>query len=190
MNRPREKGLALILVMTVVLALAIVATPFVLSMILQERTATAARYISQADYGAEGAKNYAVGRLMAGVDPSERRAPSGLASSYYYDTDQEFDIRLVDDLKSRVNISDPKGSIWGVAVQDEQGKLNAGTCNVDALKNLARMVDGRVINLKDYITLYSGRDAGWVCPQAQPARTSGQTLTWRSRPRAGCSSRW
>src|SRR5258706_8456009 len=27
------------------------------------------------------------------------------------------------------------------------------------------MVDGRVISLKDYITLYSGRDATWICPQ-------------------------
>ncbi|MBI3855971.1 MAG: hypothetical protein HY293_09810, partial [Planctomycetes bacterium] len=165
MNQRRDEGLALILVMTVVLALSIIATPFVLSMILQERSGTTARYLSQADYGADGAKNYAMWRLMLSVDPLERRAPSGLSSSYYYDTDQEFDIRLDDDLKSKVKISDPKGSIWGVTVQDEQGKLNARTCNPSALRNLASMVDGRVINLKDYITIYSGRDATWIAPQ-------------------------
>src|SRR5689334_2674750 len=165
MNRRRDKALALILVMTVILALAIIATPFVLSMILQERTGTAARYLSQADYGADGAKNYAMWRLIQSVDYIERRGGGGAASSYYYDTETEFDIRLDDDIRNRVRISDPKGSIWGVTVQDEQGKLNTRTCGEPALRNLNSMVDARVINLKDYLTLYSGRDATWIAPQ-------------------------
>src|SRR5579859_1579396 len=166
MNQRRERGLALILVMTVVMALAIIATPFVLSMILQERTGTTARYVSQADYGTDGAKNYAIWRLMPSLDPLERRNPQGLTSTYTYDTDREFDVRLDEDpLRSKLSIADPKGSIWGISVQDEQGKLNTKTCNVNALQNLARMVDGRVVNLKDYLTMYSGRDASWVCPQ-------------------------
>ena len=121
MNQRRERGLALILVMTVVMALAIIATPFVLSMILQERTGTAARYLSQADYGADGAKNYAIWRLMPSLDPLERRNPQGLSSSYTYDTEQEFDVHLDEDpLKSKLKVADPKGSIWGITVQDEQ----------------------------------------------------------------------
>ena len=141
MKQRRERGLALILVMTVVMALAIIATPFVLSMILQERSGTTARYLSQADYGADGAKNYAIWRLMPSLDPLERRNPQGLSSSYTYDTDQEFDIHLDEDpLKSKMKIADPKGSIWGVTVQDEQGKLNTKTCNVNALQNLARKI--------------------------------------------------
>ncbi|HLY09040.1 MAG TPA: hypothetical protein VKW04_07055 [Planctomycetota bacterium] len=166
MKQGREQGLALILVMTVVMALAIIATPFVVSMILQERTGTTARYLSQADYGADGAKNYAIWRLMPSLDPLERRSPQGLSSSYTYDTDREFEVHLDEDpLRSKLKIEDPKGSIWGITVQDEQGKLNTKTCNVNALLNLSRMVDGRVVNLKDYLTLYSGRDAIWVCPQ-------------------------
>lgn len=166
MNQRRDRGLALILVMTVVLALAIIATPFVLSMILQERSGTAARYLSQADFGADGAKNYAIWRLMPSNDYYERRNPSGLSSSYTFDTDKEFDVRLDEDpIRSKLKVSDPKSSIWGVAVQDEQGKLNTRTCNPSALQNLSRLVDGRVVNLKDYLTLYSGRDATWICPQ-------------------------
>ncbi|MBV8879802.1 MAG: hypothetical protein JO332_07560, partial [Planctomycetaceae bacterium] len=166
MRQRQERGLALILVMTVVMALAIIATPFVLSMILQERTGTAARYLSQADYGADGAKNYAIWRLMPSLDPLERRNPQGLSSSYTYDTDQEFDIRLDEDpLRSKLKIADPKGAIWGISVQDEQGKLNTRTCNPEALRTLSNLVDGRVINRKDYLTMYSGRDAVWVCPQ-------------------------
>jgi len=166
MKQRQDRGLALILVMTVVMALAIIATPFVLSMILQERTGTSARYLSQADYGADGAKNYAIWRLMPSLDSLERRSPSGLSSSYTYDTEKEFEVNLDEEpIKSKLKISDPKGSIWGITVQDEQGKLNTRTCNPTALENLSRMVDGRVINLKDYLTLYSGRDATWVCPQ-------------------------
>ena len=96
--RRRERGIALVLVMTVVLALAIVATPFVLSMLLQERSGTLARYESQADYGADGARNYALWRLMLSIDPIERRAGAGAGAfqSYYWDNAQEFDIRLDD----------------------------------------------------------------------------------------------
>src|SRR5437867_3052248 len=91
-----ERGIALVLVMTGVLALAVVATPFVLSMLLQERCGTLSRYESQADYGAEGAKNFALWRLMYSIDPIERRFPTGLSNSYYWDTEQEFDIRIDD----------------------------------------------------------------------------------------------
>src|ERR1043165_8050257 len=111
MKRRRDEGLALILVMTVVLALAIIATPFVLSMILQERSGTTARYLSQADYGADGAKNFAMWRLMLSLDPIERRSGTGIYSSYYYDTRQEFDIRLDDQYLSKLKISDPRGAI-------------------------------------------------------------------------------
>jgi len=177
MKQRNERGLALILVMTVVLALAIIATPFVLSMILQERTGTSARYLSQADYGADGAKNYAIWRLMPSVDPLERRSPSGLSSSYTYDTDREFEVRLDEmPLTPKLHVSDPKGSIWGVSVQDEQGKLNTKTCGVAAVTNLTSMVDSRVVSLKDYLTLYSGRDATWIAPQRirQIGFTKGQ----------------
>ena len=43
--RAREQGIALVLVMTVVLALTIVATPFVLSMLLQERSGRGPSYV-------------------------------------------------------------------------------------------------------------------------------------------------
>lgn len=177
MKQRNERGLALILVMTVVLALSIIATPFVLSMILQERTGTSARYLSQADYGADGAKNYAIWRLMPSVDPLERRSPSGMSSSYTYDTDREFEVRLDEmPLSTKMHVSDPKGSIWGINVQDEQGKLNTKTCSIAALTNLASMVDSRVVSLKDYLTLYSGRDATWIAPQRirQMGFTKGQ----------------
>src|SRR5687768_10522178 len=118
MHRGR-RGLALVLVMTVVLALSVIATPFVLSMILQERSGTMSRYASQADRGADGARNYALWRLMGGLDPIERRFSSGANNGYYYDVPLEFDVRLDEQYLTQRNgpkIADPRGAIWGVDV--------------------------------------------------------------------------
>lgn len=172
-----ERGLALVLVLTVLLALALVATPFVLSMLLHEQSGTASRYFSQADYGAEGARSYALWRLMYSLDPVERRQGSGPFASYHFDAAEEFDIRLTDAYLRRLGIADPRGAIWGLAVQDEQGKLNVRSAPERALTTLAQAVTGRSISSplqfetsslaapKDYLTQYSGRDAAWICPQ-------------------------
>ncbi len=178
MSRRREEGLALVLVMTVVLALAVVATPFVLSMLLQERSGTVARFDSQAEYGAEGAKNYAMWRLMLSVDPLERRYGTGVFSTYTHDTRNEFYVRLDDQYLSQpqVQFGDPRGVIWGISLQDEQGKLNLRSAPQQMLASLSQAVDGRpgtytgflqngVADLKDYLTMYSGRDASWIAPQ-------------------------
>lgn len=179
----RQRGLALVLVMTVVLALSIIATPFVLSMILQERSGTMSRYASQADWGADGARNYALWRLMAGLDPLERRSGAGANNSYYYDLPVEFDIRLDEQYLNQKNgpkVADPKGAIWGLSVQDEQGKLNVRTAPSGAIGRVKSVVDDRVVSHKDFLTMYSGRDFTWIVPQrirsmgvAQPGMNTG-----------------
>ena len=142
----RERGLALVLVLTVLLALALVATPFVLSMLLHEQSGAASRFFSQADYGAEGARNYAVWRLMSSLDPVERRAGAGAFNTYHFDPAQEFDIRLTDAYLRRLGIADPRGAIWGLVVQDEQGKLNVRSAPERALTTLVQAVTGRSIS--------------------------------------------
>lgn len=182
-----ERGLALVLVLTVLLALALVATPFVLSMLLHEQSGTTSRYFSQADYGAEGARGYALWWLMQSLDPLERRAAgAGAFNSYHFDPADEFDIRLTDAPLRRLGIADPQGPLWGLSVQDEQGKLNVRSAPVRALTTLAQGVTGRSISSplqfeslslaapKDYLTQYSGREAAWVCPQ-RLREAGGQT---------------
>src|SRR5687768_11003349 len=181
-----RRGLALVLVMTVVLALSIIATPFVLSMILQERSGTMSRYASQADWGADGARNYALWRLMGGLDPVERRFGGGANNSYYYDLPVELDIRLDEPYlngKNGPKVADPKGAIWGLNVQDEQGKLNVRTAPSGAIGRVKSTVDDRIVFHKDFLTLYSGRDHVWIVPQrirsmgvAQPGMNTGPGL--------------
>ena len=67
-----RRGIALVLVLTVLLALALVATPFVLSMVMQEKTASAFKATRMADYGSRGVRNYAVAWLVPGNDYMER----------------------------------------------------------------------------------------------------------------------
>ncbi len=175
--RPRSRrGIALVLVMTVILALAIIGTPFVLSMLLQEKSGVVARYEAGADYGTRGATNYAVSRLWRGVDPLERRSPIGHNNSYTFDTPRELELPLTESLLPRESVLNPRGAIWGVNVQDEQGKINVRTAPVSVMTKLRALVDARVVSLKDYHTLFSGRDATWIVPQrvrAAGGRSSG-----------------
>lgn len=177
--------MALVLVMTVVLALTLIATPFVLSMILQERTGTVARYASQADYGADGVRNYAAWRLMTGVEHFERRNGGPLAS-YYYDVASEFEVRLEEAaLADGADIVDPKGSIWGVRTADEQGKLNVRTAPLRAVNRVRMGVDDRVADRKDYLTMYSGRDMRWISPQRIRAVNGTFSAQLRNVPTQG-----
>jgi hypothetical protein len=179
-----DRGMALVLVLTVCLALILVATPFVLSMILQERGGTMSRYASQAEWGAEGAKNYALWKLMYSIDPVERRSTAGPMATYTFDTLEELTVPLEhDSLGKQVSVLDPRGPIWGLSTQDEQGKLNVKTASPRSVARVQGMVDDRVGNLKDYLTLYSGRDATWVVPQRirsmgtnQPGQATGSGI--------------
>ncbi|HYF00810.1 MAG TPA: hypothetical protein VEJ18_17950, partial [Planctomycetota bacterium] len=157
--------MALVLVLTVILALTLIATPFVLSMVLQERSGTMARYASQADWAADGAKNYALWRLMQSVDPIERGA-RGNGNTYYFDAPTELEVRLDDPaLAQKLKIADPKGSIWGLTVQDEQAKINVKSAPETLVGRVLGGIDPAVVSPKEFLTLYSGRDATWVVPQ-------------------------
>ena len=160
----RRRGMALILVMTVILVLSIIATPFVLSMILQEKGAVAARCESQAWYAAEGGRNFAQWALMNGVECMERRYPSGPFRSYYYDTEEEIRLNLASSALPS-STRNPRGAIWGLSVQDEQGKVNLRTAPERVLRSLEDYLRNVAVNPRDFVTIYSGRDARWVFPQ-------------------------
>src|SRR5439155_8186984 len=100
-----RRGIALVLVLTVILALAIIATPFVLSMIKQEQGATVEKALQQSSWGAEGAKNWAVVRLYDGIEPAERQQKNGTP---YCDGPEEFNrITLADMRLASLKVNDP-----------------------------------------------------------------------------------
>ncbi|MBI4563828.1 MAG: hypothetical protein HY716_03935 [Planctomycetes bacterium] len=151
------------LVLTVLMALAIIATPFVLSMLEQEKTAAVGRSERQADYGAEGARNFAIAHLVRGTEGFERHAPTGIHNTPYQDTPDEFQIDLRDARLKALRIADPRGRIWGASAQDEQGKINTLSAPSRVLDTLRSLVDVRIADVKDYVTIYSSRPSRWGC---------------------------
>ena len=165
--RGSRSGLALILVLTVIMALAVIATPFVLSMIMHEKTAVVERARRQAGYGAEGIRNFAVISLYRNAEYFERRdlEQGKTEATPYSDTPEEFVVEVRDARLKDLKVRDPKGFLWGVTATDEQGKINVDSAPDRISVNVRTALSGRVVDLKEILTLYSGRVAHWVRPQ-------------------------
>lgn len=165
--RASDRGMALLVVLLVILALSIIATPLVLSTLSQEKSAKGLLSRTQADYGGMAARNYAVSRLHRTHDLVERRNTTD-KTAYVWDGPAEWDICVQDPpLAKSLNLSSEAGLIAGVVVADEQGKANWHSAKdirrfADTLKSL---VDFRIADVKDFTTLYSIRPARWIHPQ-------------------------
>ncbi|HEU4339287.1 MAG TPA: hypothetical protein VFS19_04400, partial [Planctomycetota bacterium] len=159
--------MALILVLTVIMALAVIATPFVLSMIMHEKTAVAERARRQAGYGAEGVRNFAVTQLYRNAEYFERQdlEQGKQEATPYADTVDEFTVEIRDARLKDLKVRDPKGFLWGVTATDEQGKINVSSAPDRVAVNARTSMSQRVVDLKDMLTIYSGRPARWVRPQ-------------------------
>jgi hypothetical protein len=158
--RRNDRGLALILVLTVILALAIIATPFVLSMLKQEKSATTHKSKQKSDAGSTGASNWAVYFAMQGADWNERT----VGATPYEDPIAEFRPPM-NDSRLQLDSRNPAGNLWGAALQDEQSKLNIRSCPESALVTLKQLVDPRINDPRDYLTQWSVREARWIFPQ-------------------------
>lgn len=124
-----RRGVAIIMVMVVLAGLIALAAPFVLSMLLQSRSARSDLTEAQARAGAEAAVDHAIAQLHKLV-----KAPG-------YDGTPDMD--TLDELKIdmtmpgvNVNVQDPRGLLWSARVEDEQGKLNLQTVPPAVLGNL------------------------------------------------------
>jgi len=130
--RRGEKGIAVMMVVLVLAALLAIAGPFALSMYLYERSARHFRDSARARLAAEGAVAHAVAVLRRTEDEAEKSGRFGPPwNTPDYDSAEEFDVRFefpdkpAGALRSAgVSFDDPKGVIWSVRVEDEQGKIN------------------------------------------------------------------
>src|SRR5688572_16493478 len=152
MRTHSRSGLALILVLTVIMALVVIATPFVLSMIMHEKTAVAERAQRQAGWGAEGVRNFALAQLFRTAESFEREG-SDKGGTPYMDDPSEFMVDIRDARLKDIKVLDPQGNIWGVEAHDEQGKINVLTAPDRVVLNLRTNLSSRVIDMKDILTL-------------------------------------
>lgn len=156
--------MALILVLLVLGALALIATPFVISMLVQERISQLQLHAQKAGSAAEAIKNFAVCRLYHTHDFYERVLRRPPFNNPYVDTLAELFINL-GELEQPFALRDPSGRLCGIHVQDEQGKINIFSAPQQLLKNIRDIVDTRIARLRDFVTLYSVRDCEWILPQ-------------------------
>ncbi|MHC4777201.1 MAG: hypothetical protein ACYTFG_01350 [Planctomycetota bacterium] len=141
--RASESGIALIMVIVILLALVAIATPFTVSMQLQEKSSRTILYQAQAKLLAESARNYAVARLYRTHETLEKSGRYGSPfNTPDWDTQEEFGVEM--DLETQkdilgkldVNLTDPRGLLWSVDVEDEQAKVNLNSITPWILGNL------------------------------------------------------
>ena len=145
-----QRGFALILVILILTGMLLIGVPFAISMRLSSSRAQTSLANAHARYGAEGAYNHAIACLM---QTQEQHDPWPLTldnvtddyfESYTVDLPAELEVvfepdydinedsdRAEDDPYIDLYISpdelstrNPRGSIWSVDVEDEQGKIN------------------------------------------------------------------
>ena len=125
----RERGVALMAVILVLLALVAIATPFALSMRNQDRAAATQVHRSRAESTVEAGLALAeevLVRTSPGVDPTP-----------HWDGPEELSVRLKSELEAyEANANDPTGSIWSVSASDEQGRVDVNHCSPFLLSNL------------------------------------------------------
>lgn len=159
--------MALIMVVMVLAILVVIGTPFAVSMLLQEKSGHSFLEDARARYAAEGARNHAVAQLVNGHDFLERsrqaRAPW---NDPYIDGIAEAVADPLELVNEGITVADPKGAIWGVKVEDEQGKLNVRTVPPRVIQVLDGLLLGSPVPRWHYVTEHSQRPASWVLPQA------------------------
>lgn len=121
-----RRGMALIAVILVLVALAVIATPFALSMRNQDRAAALLSYNNRAVEGVRSTARVAAAQL-AMSDPAFDPTP-------HWDGPDELAVRL--DLKAySTNVNDPTGSIWSARADDAQGRIHVNHCSPFLLGN-------------------------------------------------------
>lgn len=124
-DRASERGIALIAVIAALSALLLIAVPFSMSMRDHRESATAFSARAKTRAGASSVLAYAKAQLA--------RTHESIDETPEYDTPDELRIEFTG-LPFRVD--DPKGLLWSVDVEDEQGKIALDSASPFLLGNL------------------------------------------------------
>lgn len=149
-------------VILILIALILLAIPFVSSMLFKEKTSKSIFNITHARFSALGARNSAINLLLRTHSfyelNSSAQAPFDTPD---YDTSDEFETNLN---QLALDTSNPKGIIWSSKAEDEQGKINIRSAPrrvIEQLKSLLKPTD----DIQQFLTEYSYRSTPWVAIQ-------------------------
>ena len=126
-------GIALLLVIVVLLMLILIAVPFSISMRVEKQVARNDLDKTRARVAALGAYNYGVAQLVNGCETLEALGQTSPYHTPDYDAPVEYDVNIT---LPRFNAKDPRGEIWSLRVEDEQGKVDVNSATPWLLGNL------------------------------------------------------
>ena len=127
-NRRAERGVALITVIVVLLALVIIATPFSISMRNHSEASTDLLNRTRALKECEALRNIALEKLKETHEAIDSLTP-------YYDDASEWDVPF-EDIPFGFDVSNPRGKIWSLRSHDLQGRVNLNGASVFLVANL------------------------------------------------------
>jgi len=137
-RRSNQRGMALIAVVAVLIALVLIATPFALQMRNAKKRSEALLYTEQADQESRNVMAMVKLFLLNTTEDMERRnaqaRSEGVHNTPDYDTPEEFQPPL--SLLRDFNENSSKGIIWDVRVEDESAKVNVNSAPYTLLANL------------------------------------------------------
>lgn len=163
-DRHEQGGLALVIVLIILFTLLVIAAPFVHSMMFQERASFAEVHAARAEVAAESAIDYGAWRALATSEYYERRTRVFGPLSYATDGPQEFNIQVDGQTAKLLDLGRPDGILWGLTVEDEQGKINLLRLPPTAHGSVLRMIDRTGADPRSFTTRYSVRELHWVYP--------------------------
>jgi|GEM_PF-3428362 len=147
-----QRAFALLLVVLILMGMLIIGVPFAVSMRLSSNRSRTTLANAHARFAAEGAYNHAIACLMRTqeqhdvwprTDSSfyESHAldiPAELRVTFEPDPGDELDIEYMQelDLTGELETRNPRGLIWSVEIEDEQGKINLNSASHSLLKNI------------------------------------------------------
>ena len=150
-GRARRRGFAILMVVLVLVALAIIAAPFAISMRQEEHASLNFAARSRAKLAAQGARNWAMAQLERSHEyfedlESRQGSPPTVFNSPQVDAGGEFRVDLTSPLLTEgeigLDIDEHQGVMWGVAATDEQGKVNVKSASRAFLRNLLELLFG------------------------------------------------
>jgi len=151
-NRKSDRrGFAILMVVLVLVALAIIAAPFAISMRQEEQASVSFQARAQAKLAAQGALEWAKAQLERSHEyfeelESRLGSPPTVFNSPQVDARGEFRVDLTSSFLTEgevaLRIGNHQGVMWGVAATDEQGKVNVKTASRAFLRNLFELLFG------------------------------------------------
>jgi hypothetical protein len=170
-----KDGVALLMVVLVITGLIIIATPFLISMRLQEKVSKSIAWKVRAKHVARGALRHAVNVLCDTHEDTERlnffNNTSGTFNTIDYDDGSELTVTF-DDVSRDANfhMANSSGTIWDARIEDENGKININSAppllisNLLGVSVLAESINAMdsTIPLEDTTPFYTDRNAETV----------------------------